>query len=81
MSTFELGDERAAVIATLKEKLHGDPFPHATRHELLLRSALAKFDLSSVPKLLPPRASLPQAPARAAAARGGSHALRCGHPR
>ena len=54
------GDELAAVIAAVKEKLALERYPLAPRLEPL-RRALAKLDPASAPKPAPPRAPLPQA--------------------
>ena len=57
------GDELAAVIAAVKEKLALEPYPLAPRLEPL-RSVLAKLDPSKAPRQTPDRAPLPEAPPR-----------------
>jgi hypothetical protein len=65
-------DERQALIAAARKALDDDPFPRAPRLEPL-RSALTTLNPSSVPKPLPERVPLPEAPARH---RGGLRARR-----
>jgi hypothetical protein len=61
-------EERAAVVAALREKIDNDRYPRSPRLAPL-RAALAKLDPSSAPRLPPePKPPLPQAPPRA---RGG----------
>jgi hypothetical protein len=64
--------EREAVIAALREKIANDKYPRSPRLTPF-RSALAKLDPSSVPKPLPERVPLPEAPMRS---RGGRRARR-----
>jgi hypothetical protein len=65
-------EERAAVITALKAEISRDRYPHSPRLAPF-RSALAKFDPASVPRPLPERVPLPEAPARK---HGGSRARR-----
>jgi hypothetical protein len=64
--------EREAVIYALKAEISRDRYAHSPRLAPF-RSALAKLDPTSVPKPLPERVALPEAPARK---RGGNRARR-----
>jgi len=64
MPTLDLtDDEFAALLAAARKALDEDRYPRSPRLAPL-RSALAKLDPASVPKPLPERVPLPQAPAR-----------------
>jgi len=54
-------DEREAVIAAIKEKLDRDRYPLSPRLAPL-RTALAKLDPASAPRVLKDRPALPEAP-------------------
>jgi hypothetical protein len=56
-------DELAALTALVRRTIDEDRFPFAPRLRPL-RAALAKLDPASVPKPLPERVPLPEAPAR-----------------
>jgi hypothetical protein len=61
MPSIDLSDEEhAALAAYVLDKLREEKFPHAPRLDPV-RSALAKLDPSSVPRLRPSLSSLPQA--------------------
>ena len=73
MPLLDLSDEElAALTAAPRKVIDDDKFPRSPRLAPL-RSALAKLDPASVPKPLPERVPLPQAPARH---RGGRRARR-----
>lgn len=73
MPTTDLTDEEhAAVTAAVRRSIADDRYPMSPRLAPL-KSALAKLDPASVPKTLPERKPLPEAPARA---RGGRRARR-----
>jgi hypothetical protein len=65
-------DEFAAVTAAVRRTIDEDRFPHSPRLGPL-RAALAKLDPGSVPRPLPERKPLPEAPMRS---RGGRRARR-----
>jgi transcriptional regulator with XRE-family HTH domain len=64
--------ERAALIAAVRRTIDEDRYPHSPLMGPL-KGALAKLDPGSVPKPLPERKPLPEAPARH---RGGRRARR-----
>ena len=73
MPTFDLTDEeQAALLAYVRDHLREEKFPHAPRLRPV-RSALAKLDPASAPKLIV-RPPLPEAPMRSS--RGGRRARR-----
>jgi hypothetical protein len=54
-------DELAAVTAAIRGLIEGDRYPRAPRLDTL-RSALAKLDPKTAPKLTPERQPVPKAP-------------------
>jgi hypothetical protein len=73
MPTIDFSDEEhAAVTAAVRRWIAYDKYPRSPRLAPF-RAALAKLDPASVPKTLPPRVPLPEAPMRH---RGGRRARR-----
>jgi hypothetical protein len=73
MPTIDLSDdEHAAVTAAVRRTIDQDRYPHSPRLKPL-RAALAKLDPASLPKPLPERKPLPEAPMRS---RGGRRVRR-----
>jgi hypothetical protein len=64
MPTTDFTDEEyAAVAAAVRRTIDEDRYPHSPRLKPL-RAALAKLDPASLPKPLPERKPLPEAPMR-----------------